>query len=341
MIRFSCLHYVSVTAVLFLSSAESLPAQMSAPLVGIIGGMGSTRNQIQPLSGVLGASTVGVPIRFEGDSLRAHLAPSGTVAILEQRSRIPALVTFSGVTAGKLQQIPGVLAGPVQVSFSPTGKSAVIRFRTGQIQVLTDLNGSPHVAYQTEFSDFMEIGSLAVSDDGSAVLAVTRAGMLYALGESAPPRLAYAGSRPLGVAFLANQKTAVVADGGSGTINLCRMAESAPSVQTVANVSFSGSDVLLEASLDGAAAFLAIAGDTRAYRINLQSGASQTITLPVPAKRLDRLRDGQSFVVSAEEGEPVWILTGNDSSLQSIFAANPGTPSPLVRMPAGKENRHE
>jgi hypothetical protein len=340
MTRYFCLKAAAVASLLLFGGMVDLHAQLSAPLVGMIGGVGSTRNQIQPVVGVMGASTVGAPIEFQGEVERADVAPSGGWALIQQRNRAPGLVTFTGVTPGAVQAISGVSANPVLVRFSPTGKSAVLRFGSGAIQVLTGLNGSPQVAYQTEFLDPAGVSALAVSDDGSMVAAVTGAGMVYVLGNSSAPVMAYAGSRSMGLAFLPNQEAAVLADGGRGTISLCRMS-GGPSIQTVTNLSFSGKDVLVEASLDGAAAFLAVAGDTTAYRINLTSGASQTATLPVAATRLDRLRDGQSFVFSAEAGKPAWILTGNDSGLQTVFASNPGVPSPLIRRPAAKDNRHD
>ena len=312
---------------------------MSAPLVGMIAGQGQTRNQIQPVVGVLGASTVRAPISLGTNLLRVNLAPSGGWALIERRGQAPGLMTFTGITPGEVQAIAGVSPNPVRVSFSPTGKSAALSFSNGAIQVLTGLNGTPKMDYQTEFSDPAGMSALAVSDDGTVVAAVTGAGMVYVLGNSASQSLAYSGSRSLGIAFLPNQSTAVFADGGSGTVSLCRMAGGSPSVQTVSSVSFSGSEVLVEASLDGGAAFLVTPGNTAAYRIDLSSGATQSTTLPVAATRLDRLRDGNSFVVSAEAGKPAWFLTGNGSSLQAIFAANPGVRSPLARRSMAREEQ--
>jgi hypothetical protein len=338
--RLSSFCLVSGASLLLITGALNSYAQMSAPVVGWIAGQGPSRNQIQPIVGVLGASTVREPIRFSGDVLRVHLAPAAGWALIEQRGQAPGVMTLTGVTPGEVQSIAGVLPNPLLVIFSATGKSAALRFRSGVIQVLTGLNGSPQVAYQTEFSDPSGVNTMAVSDDGSTVAAATGAGMVYVLGNSAMPVLAYSGSRSMGLAFLPNQSAAVFADGGNGMISLCRMSGSSPSVQPVTQLNFSGSEVLLEASGDGGSAFLVTAGDTAAYRIDLASGATQTATLPVPATRLDRMRDGQSFVVSAAPGQPAWILTGNGSGLQAVFAANPGVPSPILRRPVGKGDSH-
>lgn len=334
MSRLSSFRFAS-SAVLLIGGAVNIHAQMSAPMVGWIAGQGTDRNQILPIVGVLGSATVRGPLQMPNDVLHVHLAPAGSWALIEQRGHAPALMPISGTAAGALQPIAGVLTNPTQVSFSPTGTTAVMRFRTGAIQVVTGLDSSPTLAFQSEFSDPSGIYGLAVSDDGSAALAATGSGAVYLLAKAAAPVLAYNGSRSMGIAFVPNQSTAVFADGASGSVSLCRIAGS-PTVQTLANVSLAGSEVLLAASRDGSGAFLTTVGSTTAYRIDLALGTTQSATLPAAATRLDRLRDGQSFVVSAAAGEPVWILTGNSSGMQTIFAANPGVPSPISRRSIAK-----
>jgi len=83
----------------------------------------------------------------------------------------------------------------------------------------------------------------------------------------------------------------------------------------------SGGETLVEASLDGASAFVVETGGTSARRVDLTTGSMQSATLPAVATRLDRLRDGESFVFSAEPGRSAWFLTGRDSGLQAVFAA--------------------
>ena len=334
MSRLSNFRFANGASLLLIAGGLNIHAQMSAPMVGFIAGQGTDRNQILPIVGVLGSATVRGAIQLPNEVLHVHLAPAGSWALIEQRGHAPALMPMSGTTAGELQPIAGVLTNPMQVSFSPTGITAVMRFRTGAIQVVTGLDSSPTLAFQTEFTDPSGIYGLAVSDDGSAALASTGSGAVYLLAKAAAPVLAYSGSRSMGLAFVPNQSTAVFADGGSGTVALCRIAGS-PTVQTLANVSLGG-EVLVAASRDGSGAFVATVGSTTAYRIDLASGATQSATLPTAATRLDRLRDGQSFVVSAAPGEPVWILTGNSSGMQTIFAANPGVPSPISRRSIGK-----
>ena len=335
MSRLSSFRFASGAGLLLLAGAVYVHAQMSAPMVGWIAGQGTNRNQILPIVGVPGSATLREPLQLPNDVLHVHLAPAGSWALIEQRGHAPALMPISGTTAGALEPIAGVLTNPTQVSFSPTGKSAVMQFRTGAIQVVTGLDNSPALAFQAEFTDPSGIYALAVSDDGSAALAATGAGGVYLLAKAAAPVLAYSGSRSVGLAFVPNQSAAVFADGANGAVSLCRI-NGSPTVQTVANVSLSGNGVLVAASRDGGSAFLATVGSTTAYRIDLASGASQSATLPVAATRLDALRDGQSFVVSAAPGDPVWILTGNSSGMQTIFAANPGTPSPISRRSMGK-----
>lgn len=336
------LRYSRVSLALLAPLAGAVAyAQISAPLVGMISGEGQARNEVRPVVGVMGASTLRAPIALGSNVVRVNLAPSGGWALVERRGMAPELVTFNGLTAGASQQIAGVFPAPALVAFSPTGKSAALRYPNGVIQVVTGLNATPQLAYQAEAPGASRVSALAVSDDGSAALAITAEGV-FLLGAGSP-QLVYAGSGAIGAAFLANQPAAVLADSGSGTISLRRIAGTSASVATVGNLSFTGSDVLLAASPDGTSAILATKGSTAAYRVDLTSGNTESITLPVAATRLDRLRDGQSFVFSAEAGKAAWFLTSNGSGLQAVFAANPGIPAPISRRgaPAREELRHE
>ncbi|MEI9975906.1 MAG: hypothetical protein WDO73_29900 [Ignavibacteriota bacterium] len=168
-IRFAC----GGRASCWLAGAVNTYAQMSAPVVGWIAGQGPRRNEIQAIVGVMGASTVQPPLSLSGDILRVHLAPAGGWALVEQRGQTPGSIGLMDLTKGAVQSIGGVSPNPLLVSFSPTGKSAALEYRSGSIQVLTGLDGSPQVSFQTEFTDPSGVRAIAVSDDGSAVAALT------------------------------------------------------------------------------------------------------------------------------------------------------------------------
>ena len=309
-------------------------AQMSAPLVGLIASHeGPGPAKVRPVLGVLGASSVRTAIPLPPDLTLVDLAPQGRWALVQRRWQGLGLVAFTGATPGDILAIDGALPNPDVLSFSPAGKSAGLLFKSrGVIQVLAGLDGAtPRVAYQVDFFDPSGVSRIAVSDDGLLVMLLTNGGQVYMLSSSMTPLLAYAGSPMLGIAFVPNRSTAIIADGAAGTLNLARMVRGSPSVQTVTgNLDLTGGEVLVQASSDGASAFALATGGTLAYRVELATGSLQTLTLPATATRLDRLRDGDSFVFSAAPGRPVWFLTGNGSGLQAVFAAN-ADDRPVIR----------
>jgi len=295
-------HYsiVSIGVLLAVAGFEAR-AQMSAPVVGLIAGESPSFNEIRPVLGVLGASSIQAPLSLPRQVSRVYLAPTGGWALAQERGAAPGLVTFQGTVPSAVQAIAGAVRNPDVVSFSPLGKSSALYSAGGAIQVLTGLDATPRVAFQVSFDEPSGLKKLAVSDDGQLLAVLTAAGQVYLLTSSMTPLLAYAGSPSLGIAFLPNQSAAVIADGGNGTINLARTANGVPVVQAVTgSLSSSPGDTLVEASLDGASAFVVTAGSTSACRVDLTSGSMQSITLPAVATRLGRLRDGESFVFSAQ-----------------------------------------
>jgi hypothetical protein len=325
-------------------------AQMSAPLVGLMGSESPSPGEIRPVLGVMGASSIQAPIQLPREISRVYLAPTGGWALVQRSRTAPGpatfrgsqpavlsrrpdptaaqlgLVTFKGAEPGAVQAIAAAAPNPSLVAFSPLGRSAALLASSTAIQVLTGLDSTPRVAFEVGFHDPSGVKRMAVSDDGQLLAVLTAAGQVFMLSNSIAPVLAYVASPTSGIAFLPNQSTAVIADAGNGTMNLASVVNGAPAVRTVAaGVSSSGGETVVEASRDGASAFVVETGGTSARRVDLTTGSLQTITLPAVATRLDRLRDGESFVFSAEPGRSAWFLTGRDSGLQAVFAAAAST----------------
>jgi hypothetical protein len=326
-------------------------AQMSAPLVGLIAGESPSMAEIRPVLGVMGASSIQAPIQLPRELSRVYLAPTGGWALLapgnpgarglvRSRGGEPAalagrpaamagrlgLVAFQGSQPGAVQAIADAASNPSLVSFSPLGRSAGLLASSTAIQVLTGLDSTPRVAFEAGFHDQSGVKKMAVSDDGQLLTVLTEAGQVYMLSNSIAPVLACAASPTSGIAFLPNQSTAIIADAANGTLSLASIVSGVPAVRAVAaGMSSSGGETLVAASRDGTAAFVVETGGTSARRVDLTTGSMQSMTLPAAATRLDRLRDGESFVFSAQPGLSAWFLTGRDSGLQAVFAAAAST----------------
>lgn len=321
----------TVLIVLALSGGLAL-AQLSAPLVGLIeDNDGLQGAQIRPILGMPGASSVQSPLRLAG-ATRAYLAPGGGWALVRRERSALGLVTFTGSRPGETLTLQGIAGKVDVVSFSPTGKSAALLSRSsGTIQVLTGLDGTPQIAAAID-SPGLSPQSVAVSDDGNSLVVLTQDGSLFFLSGQAPPRSIAIAGLLSGISFLPNQSSAVLADRASGTLSLISSANGVPGLRTVAgSLELAGEGVLVQPSRDGASVFIVALGGVSAYRVELASGATLTTALPIPATRLDRLRNGEAFVVSAELGQAAWFLVSSDSGLGTVFApAIRGVEGPII-----------
>jgi DNA-binding beta-propeller fold protein YncE len=345
-----CFSIVCIGLALAAVAGFEARAQMSAPLVGLMGSESPSPGGIRPVLGVMGASSIQAPTAMPREISRVYLAPTGGWALVQQSRNAPGravlrgarpaghsmrpgpaaaqlgLVTFDGAAPGAVRVIADAASNPRLVSFSPLGRSAALLAASTVIQVLTGLDSNPRVAFEAAFHDPSGVKKIAVSDDGQLLAVLTAAGQVFMLSNSIAPVLVCAASPTSGIAFLPNQSTAVIADAGSGTINLASLPSGAPAVRAVAEgMSSSGGEMLVEASRDGASAFVVEAGSASARRVDLTTGSTQSAALPAVATRLERLRDGESFVFSAEPGRSAWFLIGRDFGLQAVFAAAAST----------------
>lgn len=148
-----------------------------------------------------------------------------------------------------------------------------------------------------------DAASVAVSDDGAAVLVADAAGAVSLLDQDglATPLLQL--TRLAAMSFLPHRLDAVFCDGARGEVILAG----------------AGSRRLLASGLDGAARmapstggesiYVTAAEARRAWRIDVATGESRAIDLPVNPDTLEPLRAADTFLISSRPGEPAWLLT--------------------------------
>ena len=196
-------------------AAAALPG-LRVPVLGYVAA--GSPPALRPILGVAGAAVLGDPLRLEPQPSLLAVSP-GQSQVLIARDLPPGLTCAPlgpGGTGPELE-IPGTLAGVDRAVFSPSGDSAVVSSsRDGRLQVLTGLQSQPKVAFEIDSSAFAaSLRSLAVSDDGSFVLAGTSDGVTGAVrlfardGEPLP--LLQAGD-PAVVRLIAGSTGALVVD---------------------------------------------------------------------------------------------------------------------------------
>jgi hypothetical protein len=187
---------------------------------------------------------------------------------------------------------------------------------------------APLVAWQADLTGLPNVRTMALADDGSFLLVLAQDATVYLLTNGAAPQPLLAAGLASGIAFLSSRNSAVVADSDSGNISVLSNLDNAVATQIVTNaLDLSTGQVFVQSSSDGSAVFTLAAGGASAYRIDLSSGNMQSLALPVPASRLDRVRFGETFLFSAAPGQTAWLLTSDATGLSAVFAA----PDPRAR----------
>jgi hypothetical protein len=328
---FSNLRRVFVPWIFFLGAGTGVFAQstspgwIAAPFAGLLADQELT--EVRAIQGVPGSSTVGGPIALPASVLRVHLAPAQAWALVEQApSRTLGLMPFNGTQPGGVIAIGNAMSAPDIVSFSPGGRSAVaVSYRLATMQVFTGLDSAPQMTMQTAISGLGDIGSVAVSDDGTLTAALMSDGRVLLLSATRTPQQIFQAGSPAGIGFLPNQAAVAIADGGAATVSVIDGLNAVPFTRlTMPGPSLSADAVLVQSSLDGQSLFLAAHGGVSAYRIDLENRITQSMHVPAKFSELERLPGGDVFLFSANPGEAAWLLQFNGTNLSAGFAQSIG-----------------
>lgn len=143
---------------------------VSGPVLGYV--LDTSVHKVRPLLGIAGASVAGMPLNTRADLYQAVYSPvHHFILALAGENLTPLLIIPEQQTAAP---IDGALPGAKQIVLSPQGSTAILYFdKTATAQILTRLPETPAVARSVDLSVLPAAPSaLAVSDDGSALVAV-------------------------------------------------------------------------------------------------------------------------------------------------------------------------
>lgn len=244
----------------FLFAAQAPESALSGPTLGLVADQ--TASAIRPILGIPGAATWGSPLEVDFATIRTVVAPGGDYALVVARENYrPAIVRATGGAAEWLPMEPTESA-PDLVSFSPRGRSAALHYQAARRLVV--LSGMRDGAVQAAEIDMASlpgpVGLLAVSEDGSALLAAIPEGestAVYQLttapaarqsdlsaetvdgvpvtpGEipaAAPARRLAVFGEVSALEFIGESLDALVADAGANTVHL--MQDASGAAQTV------------------------------------------------------------------------------------------------------------
>jgi hypothetical protein len=286
--------------------------------------------EVRAILGIPGASTLSDPISLPAGVRHVYLAPTQQWALVEQDGGAVGLMRFSGAEPTSTGRIAGAMPAPDSFSFSPTGHSAVlVSYATGEVQVLSGLEATPQVAMAATIPNFgaASLRAVAVSDDGTLAAVLNADGKAYLLSRAAAPQLIFQAAGPAGLSFLPNRAAVVIADSLAGTISVVDGLQTSPFTRTVISApDLSGDRILLQPSGDAQSVFVTALGGKSAYRVDLTNQSVSTLDVPVGISRLERVRDGDVFLFSANPGESPWLLMSDGANLKVGFVQIVGEP---------------
>jgi hypothetical protein len=292
--------------------ATTLSAQVGGTVLGYVA---SDSEALRPMLGIPGATAWGGPLSDLPQLEPAAVSNRHGYELGVADTGEAVLVTGLAGTP-QATKLGAGLEGADRVVLSPTETAAAFySSATGTISVWTGLPLQPSELWTA--AGPASIGSLAVSDDGEAVLAATLQG-LWAISSSGPRFLASA-DPSVSVAFFTGSDEAVVADPVANEVRLLRTA--------------TGASEPLAGVLDGVVAPTAVAvtGNNRYVVVNaspngvlmisMEDRSVQQLACRCAPSELKRLNGTATFRLT---GAPVYVLDG-DVSPPRILSIPPPT----------------
>lgn len=291
------------------STAFAQTGAVQGPVLGVV--FDETSAAIRPLSGVPGAASLGEPL-FRAEGLRGVVASaSGNYAIGIDAAGGVVLMTPNG-----RRMLPITGATRVYIS-SRGGSAAVYRAQAGAVDVVGGLPDAPRVD-RTVAMD-VEPAGLAVSEDGAAVVALTRrtrnADAVSWIGRDGVSTVVHQARRIESV-WLIDSSTALIAEPRA-----VKLVSPAFGAQTVAD----GVAGILgaAASTDGAKIAIAL----RSGAVILQdraSGARTVLPCACNPAELVPVKGNAVFRLNKPGRGPLWLLDADSPSPRVTFVAVPG-----------------
>jgi hypothetical protein len=273
---------------------------------------------IRPILGVPGASLLGTRPNTGLDWAHAIVSPDQSYALgLAGEPHGLKLIPLSTAGASAFP-INGALAVPDMIALSPTGASAAL-YAAGdrRLQVLTGLPDSPRVLRELPAAiPDGELVSLAVADDGQAVLAAVADQMLLISSDGIPRRLPFDG--PISAIAFRPRTHDAIASGRNHVALILRTTQDSV-IQAMAVPENSSLDPLaVSFSLDGSRAFVADSNGT-VIEFDLSAASAQSFSCECKITGLHRLAGNAVFRLTDSLDKPLLLFDGDALQPRIVF----------------------
>jgi len=299
-----------------VAAAVSGAVDVAGPIAGYVAD--PTQPILRAISGVPGSYLFSDPLSLPPDVTRVHVAAVRDFALAQRGDAGLGMLYLKGGAVDRVADLPGAIASPDWVVFSPSAVSALLFSAAGgRLQLLTGLPDAPQVALDLQTAGFPEQPlNAAASDDGSLLLISSRHSV-YRLPRDGPPQLVLSTGQIVSLAVLRNGADAVLSERTTGSIHVLQNVATAAADRVL--VSGMGGIGKVYPGSDERSLIVARPGARLVSSVDLASGEIQNFPSPTMPVELLPLRNRDTFLISARPRQPGGIFLRDGTSSRVLL----------------------
>ena len=284
---------------------------MQTPLMGFASAISG--GEVRAINGVPGASVLGAPLELPDGIAAIDFAPGQKSAIVQRTDGSIGVISFAAAEPGPVTPVPGAIAQPDMVVFSPNGTVAVLYSTSlGRLQVLAGLPDKPQLTRDMQSGQFPgAVRVFAVADDGTTLVEGTVNSAVYLLAADGA-QLLESVSDLGGIVFRPKSNDALIYDRNGGVLSLMQGVTSSHSSQALAS-GLTGLEGTIAFQVSGRMAVITSTNANRLWQVNLQTLQAQNLSLPITPEMLKPLRVAGEFLLDWQPGGLAWIVDTNQA----------------------------
>lgn len=272
-----------------------------------------------PIQGLASHATLGAAIPLPEGADAVYLPPREHYALVaEDAAQKLAIWHLARRHAANgqdtLDVVPGALAHPDLVAFSPRGASAALYYgSSSRLQIVKNLPSRAALASDLSTNGLGQLSGIVVSDDGAVVIARDSIGRFQISSNGQSWQVLPWTYAPLAWSFVPNSHDLIVSDSQQKNTYLLRQIDNSTNPTALGN----GLEPdHLAVTSDGRTLIALDTAQKQLWTIDLASLAATSVPLSTPADALVLLRDGHTVLLSGSPASGLSLLKIKDDRVQ-------------------------
>ena len=305
--------FVFAGAGVLIAQPPSYDPALGGTVTGIVL---DANSRLRPVFGVPGASTLGPAIAIDAAIQVIAIAPYQDYVLGLQGDDRQLVISTLGASQPRL-----LATGIVSATLSPKGSSLLLLQQTGaSAQVVSGLPSAAAVAWTADLSALpAPPSSIAISDDGTAVLAASPEGgnvSIFLVTAGGGPRIVASVGQLAGLSFLPGTTDALLGDAQAGLVQLLRGLSDSASLTLVAD---SVAPVDVASSHDGRRFYIASANPAGVIAVDRASGTQELIACACNPTALVRLGRSGVFRLTESSAGLFWLFDSAPTARRIVW----------------------